>query len=56
MQFENLPRMLLEKGIWLQDGRKFGNSGKGFMRMNIATPKSILEEALSRIIQVFNND
>lgn len=54
MQFENLPRMLLEKGVWLQDGRKFGDSGKGFMRMNIATPKSILEEALSRIIQVFN--
>ena len=52
--FEDLPRILVEKGVWLQDGRKFGDTGKGFMRMNIATPRSILEEALSRIIRAVN--
>jgi len=40
--------------VWLQDGRKFGEAGEGFMRMNIATPRSILEEAISRILKVVN--
>ncbi len=40
---------ILKKGVWLQDGKVFGKSGKGFLRMNVATPRKILLEALRRI-------
>jgi cysteine-S-conjugate beta-lyase len=36
--------------VGLNDGTTFGEEGKGFMRLNIAAPKSILEEGVSRII------
>jgi cystathionine beta-lyase len=35
--------------IGLDDGAMFGAGGSGFERMNIACPRSILEEALSRL-------
>jgi len=35
--------------IWLDEGTKFGTGGSGFMRLNIACPKSLLEEALLRL-------
>ncbi len=35
--------------VGLADGFLFGTGGSGFQRMNIACPKSILEEALCRI-------
>ena len=38
-----------EAGLWLHNGSTFGAGGSGFMRMNIACPKSILKEALSRL-------
>ncbi len=40
---------ILKKGVWLQDGKVFGRNGKGFLRMNVATPRKILLEALRRI-------
>ena len=36
-------------GVWLHNGNTFGSGGQGFMRMNIACPRSVLEEALDRI-------
>lgn len=33
----------------LNDGEMFGPGGKGFMRMNVATPRSVLLEALTRL-------
>ena len=33
----------------MDDGAKFGKGGEGFQRINIACPRSILEEALKRI-------
>jgi cystathionine beta-lyase len=33
----------------LNDGRTFGEEGKGFMRFNIGCPRSLLKEALERI-------
>ena len=33
----------------LNDGEMFGIGGKGFMRMNVATPRSVLREALERL-------
>ncbi|MFC1905177.1 MalY/PatB family protein [Chloroflexota bacterium] len=35
--------------VGLDDGFLFGNGGSGFQRMNIACPRTVLEEALHRI-------
>lgn len=35
--------------VWLDEGTKFGSGGSGFMRLNIACPRSTLREALGRI-------
>lgn len=35
--------------VALNDGEMFGSQGKGFMRLNVATPKSVLENILVRI-------
>ncbi len=35
--------------VGLDEGYRFGAGGEGFMRMNIACPRSLLEEALKRI-------
>ncbi|WP_281976040.1 MalY/PatB family protein [Halobacillus litoralis] len=40
--------------VGLNDGVSFGDEGKGFMRLNIAAPKSTLEEGVSRIIDAVN--
>lgn len=37
-----------EARLGLNDGSTFGPGGKGFMRLNFACPRSILQEALSR--------
>lgn len=35
----------------LNDGEMFGQGGKGFMRMNVGTPRAILEKALHQLKQ-----
>ena len=45
-----LKEFFLKKAkIWLDEGTKFGQGGSSFMRLNIACPRSILDEALSRL-------
>ena len=47
---EELNDLFLKKaGVWLHNGATFGECGEGFMRMNIACPASVLEEAIERI-------
>ncbi len=46
-QLEEL--MLKEAKIWLDEGYIFGCEGEGFERINIACPRSILEDGLQRI-------
>ncbi|MDR2624000.1 MAG: pyridoxal phosphate-dependent aminotransferase [Methanobrevibacter sp.] len=41
--------MINDAKVGLEDGTIFGDGGEGFMRMNIALPRSLLEEALRRI-------
>lgn len=41
--------MLKDAKVGLNDGFIFGEEGSGFVRMNIACPRPILEEALQRI-------
>jgi cystathionine beta-lyase len=38
-----------QAGVGLSPGRLFGEAGSGFMRMNIAAPRSLLTTALQRI-------
>jgi cystathionine beta-lyase len=38
--------------VWLHNGATFGKGGEGFVRMNIACPTSVLEEAIERIKSV----
>ncbi|MBR5975515.1 MAG: pyridoxal phosphate-dependent aminotransferase [Clostridiales bacterium] len=42
-------RIVHEAKLWLDSGRIFGKTGAGFQRINVATPRSILEECLRRI-------
>jgi len=41
--------------IWLSSGTDFGQSGAGFMRVNLACPRSVLQTAMERIVAEFAN-
>lgn len=47
---EELEHMIVhEAKLWLDSGTIFGAAGEGFERINIACPRSVLEEALRRL-------
>ena len=46
-------RILNRAKVWLDYGAMFGPEGEKFQRINVATPRSILEEALKRICKEF---
>jgi len=47
---EELKNVILNKAkIALDGGKLFGAGGEGFQRINVACPKSILEDAMQRI-------
>lgn len=51
---EQLQEIMLKKAkLWLDEGVMFGEEGAGFMRMNIAAPRSVIEQAMQRIYQAF---
>lgn len=42
-----------EKGVWMNPGTMYGvNSGEGYLRINLACPRSLLLEALNRIASI----
>lgn len=52
MTHQELRKFMIEEAkIGLNDGLSYGEDGAQFMRMNIACPKSTLEEGANRIIQ-----
>ena len=52
-----LKRFFNEKArVGLNSGYMFGAGGSGFVRMNIACPRSLLEEALKRIERAVNSE
>jgi len=55
---EQLEEQLLEKAkVWVNAGSMYGEAGEGFIRINMACPRSRLEEGLSRIykeLKLFN--
>lgn len=47
---DELETLIVHKAkLWLDSGKIFGESGRGFQRVNVACPRSILKEALDRI-------
>ena len=46
---ETLARRLLQAGLGLNPGPSFGPGGAGFVRLNFAAPRSVLEEGLDRL-------
>ena len=50
LQHDTLVHLFVdEAGLALNDGEMFGKGGEGFMRMNIASPRAVLREALGRL-------
>jgi len=55
LQGDALNHFFIEKAdIGLNDGRTFGTGGEGFMRMNVACPRSVVEKALKNIENAIN--
>lgn len=56
MDNQTLMKFMQEEAkVALEDGFIFGEAGSGFMRMNIACPRYMLEEALKRIETAIKN-
>jgi len=50
---QKLDEEITNKGkLWLSSGASFGKGGSGFERMNIACPRSVLQNALERLERV----
>jgi len=50
-------KMMMEDAkVYLDDGGMFGPEGEQFERFNLACPRSILEDALGRIVRVFSKE
>lgn len=48
---EDIMKLLLTKGkLALEPGSKYGEFGKGFLRMNVACPRATLEDGVQRFI------
>ncbi|HLG28086.1 MAG TPA: MalY/PatB family protein [Paenisporosarcina sp.] len=47
---EIMDKLLLKGKLALEPGSKYGESGTGFLRMNIACPRQTLEDGVSRFI------
>lgn len=47
---QQIKKLLLEKGrLALEMGSKYGKAGEGFVRMNIGSPRKMVEEGLQRL-------
>ncbi len=50
MDSTSLHRFFLDRArVYLEQGAIFGTEGEGFLRMNIATPRKVVKEALRRM-------
>ncbi len=46
---QNIPQFFVDAGLGLNDGEMFGKEGRGFMRLNVATPRAVLLRAFARL-------
>lgn len=52
MTQKELRSIIVDKAkVGLNDGASFGEDGVGFMRLNVGSPKSMIEEGLNRILE-----
>jgi cystathionine beta-lyase len=51
MSDEEVRTRLLDAGVWLDEGRKFGSGGEGFQRLNLACPRSVLGRAVDGMVR-----
>lgn len=51
---KEIMQKLLDAGVALDPGTKYGQAFEGFLRMNIACPHDTLVEAVSRFLAAFN--
>jgi cysteine-S-conjugate beta-lyase len=52
----SLHRFFLDRvRVYLENGAIFGADGEGFLRMNIATPRKLVKEALRRMTETVNS-
>jgi cystathionine beta-lyase len=49
MDAGSVERLFQEAGVGMMSGEDFGPGGEGFIRINVACLRSLLEEALHRI-------
>lgn len=47
---EMMDKLLNNGKLALEPGTKYGEAGRGFLRMNIATPRSVVEDGVKRFI------
>jgi len=50
---DELNSKLIMAGVGLNRGVQFGKQGRGYMRINIGCPRSVLQEGLLRIEKAF---
>lgn len=54
---ESIPLFFAEKaGVILEDGRMFVDNADGYVRLNLACPRAVLEKGLARIHQALTSD
>ena len=54
---EKLEEIMQKKArVALDEGYIFGDAGRGFERINIATPRSVVEDCMDRILKAFKED
>ena len=54
LSHEQLIDFFLYKAkLGLNDGKSFGETGEGFMRLNVGTSKKVLEEAMHRLLHAY---
>lgn len=55
MSDEKIEDLILNKAkLWLDNGKMFGDTGKGFQRLNIALPRKKLEWAMEQLENIFS--
>ena len=54
---EKLEEIMQKKAkVALDEGYIFGDSGRGFERINLATPRSVVEDCMDRILKAFKEE
>ncbi len=52
MNQKDLKEFMIHKAkVGLNDGMTFGSEGRGYLRLNIASPQSVIEKALKQILE-----